>query len=59
MGIGKLAVLMVAGAFAFGGIGAALADWARSDSAEAITLDDGRKDDAGVELAADDDDQKK
>lgn len=59
MGIGKLAVLMVAGAFAFGGIGAALADWARSDPADAITLDDGRKDDAAVELAADNDDDKK
>jgi len=60
MNIGKLAVLGVAIALAFGGIGVGLADWRSSDPGQPIDLAgdfDARKNEADddVPLAADDD----
>jgi hypothetical protein len=62
IGMGKLAVLAVAVAFAFGGVGAALADWARSDDAgaaiELASEFDARKNDANDDVAVAEDDDR-
>jgi hypothetical protein len=61
MGIGKLAVLAVAVAIAFGGVGAALADWRGADPGPAIEVAgvDARKSEVDDDIAfvEDDDDQ--
>ncbi|HSL64358.1 MAG TPA: hypothetical protein VK874_06825 [Gaiellaceae bacterium] len=55
MSIGKLAVLVVAVGLAFGGIGAAIADWREADAGDPVQLAadvDARKNDADDDLAA-------
>ena len=62
MSMGKLAVLVVAIAFASGGIGAALADWVKSDDGgaaiELVSEFDARKNDADDDVAVAEDDDR-
>ncbi|MGH3093641.1 MAG: hypothetical protein ACRDOG_15125, partial [Gaiellaceae bacterium] len=59
LGMGKLAVLLVALVIGAGGVGVALADWRSSDPGTSIELaaDEMRKNESDDEIAAADDDE--